>query len=93
MGKILQFDASQKIPQTTDRGTRYDCDHKEVIAYTLYRTVRCNICGTELDPFDVLVDMLKGYVPQGENDLEEKRLLKEVERRNQGALQGPAHKK
>lgn len=57
------------------------CDHKHVIAYTVFRTVRCSTCGTLLDPFDVLVDMLKGYVPSGPNDLEEKRLYEEVERR------------
>ena len=48
--------------------------------------MRYFICGTLLDPFDVLVDMLKGYVPPDKNDLEEKQLNKEVERRNREKL-------
>ena len=58
------------------------CEHKRVIAYTAFRTVRCALCGAHLDPFDVLVDMLKGYVEPGANNLEEKRLDKEVEKRS-----------
>ena len=54
--------------------------HKHVIAFTVYRTVRCAACGIELDPFDVLVDILKAQIPDREN--EEKRFLKEVEKRD-----------
>lgn len=80
MAKIIKFDSSRKLPESKRSAKRSDCDHKQVIAYTVYRTVRCSICGMELDPFDVLVDMLKAYVPE-EANLEEKKLLREVEKR------------
>ncbi len=82
MTKILRFDPTDKKPLPTDEHTRR-CDHRQVIAYTVYRTVRCAACGTLLDPFDVLVDLFKGYVPPDAADREEKRLLKEVRRRGQ----------
>jgi hypothetical protein len=52
-----------------------------VTAYTIHRTVRCAICGAELDPFDVLVDMMKSQVP-GTEDAEEKRLREEIRKRD-----------
>ena len=81
MAKIIKLDPTRKKPKRVSPERSTGCDHKQVIAYTVFRTVRCSTCGILLDPFDVLVDMLKGYVPSGAADLEEKRLRKEVERR------------
>ncbi|HBI15485.1 MAG TPA: hypothetical protein DDY20_08235 [Desulfobulbaceae bacterium] len=81
MGKIIQLDTSTKRPRKAGPDKRAGCEHKEVVAYTVYRTVRCSICGTELDPFDVLLDILKGYIPPGPHDAEERKLLGEVEKR------------
>ncbi len=80
MAKIIRFDPTKKQPLHTDEHTGR-CDHRQVIAYTVFRTVRCAACGTLLDPFDVLVDLFKGYVPPGADNREEKRLLKELKRR------------
>ena len=82
MAKIIQFDPTKKKPKTLSPGKSVGCEHKRVIAYTAFRTVRCAICGAQLDPFDVLVDILKGYVEPGGNNLEEKRLDEEVEKRS-----------
>ena len=82
MAKIIQFDPTKKKPKTVSPEKSLGCEHKRVIAYTAFRTVRCAICGAQLDPFDVLVDMLKGYVEPGGNNLEEKRLDKEVKKRS-----------
>ena len=82
MAKIIQFDPTKKKPKTVSPEKSLDCEHKRVIAYTAFRTVRCAICGAQLDPFDVLVDMLKSYVEPGANNLEEKRLAREVEKRS-----------
>ena len=79
---IIKFDPTRKKTKPISPEKSRSCDHKEVIAYTFYRTVYCTVCGAQLNPFDVLVDMLKGYVPPDKNDLEEKQLNKEVERRN-----------
>lgn len=81
MAKIIQFDSSGKKPKPGRPGKKPDCLHRRVIAYTVYRTVRCEVCGMELDPFDVLVDMLKGQVPPDDGNREEKRLHREIARR------------
>ncbi len=80
MAKIINFDSTRKRPKTVSPGKTLGCDHKQVIAYTAFRTVRCSICGMELDPFDVLVDMLKAYVLPDANDLEEKQLHREMKK-------------
>lgn len=80
MAKIIRINQSRKKPKTISHRPAA-CDHKQVIAYTYYRTVNCSICGAPLDPFDVLVDMLKGFVPPGGNDHEEKQLNQELARR------------
>lgn len=81
MGKIVQLDTSRKKHKVIRAEKSFTCDHKQVIAYTYYRTVRCSICGMELDPFDVLVDMLKAYVQPEGMDIEEKKILREIEKR------------
>jgi len=86
LAKIIKLDPTRKKPKRVSPERSTGCNHKQVIAYTVFRTVRCSTCGTLLDPFDVLVDMLKGYVPPDKNDLEEKQLNKEVERRNREKL-------
>ena len=83
VAKIIKSDSTRKRPTTVSPEKTMGCDHKQVIAYTVYRTVHCSICGAELDPFDVLVDMLKAYVPSDTNDLEEKRLHREMEKRSE----------
>ncbi|NOR25634.1 MAG: hypothetical protein GQ542_14850 [Desulforhopalus sp.] len=81
MAKIIKLDLTRKKPKTVSPEQSVGCEHKHVIAYTVHRTVCCVVCGALLDPFDVLVDMLKGYVPPDGDDLNEKRLGKEMERR------------
>lgn len=76
------IDPTRKKPGKVDTGHAEGCDHKHVIAYTVFRTVRCTTCGALLDPFGVLVDMLKGYVPPNAEDREEKRMDKEVKKRS-----------
>lgn len=56
--KRIQYHPGKAAPGPVD-----GCDHKNVIAYTVFRTASCARCGALLDPFDVLVDMLKGAVP------------------------------
>lgn len=82
MAKIISINQSRKKPKSLSPPLSAVCDHKQVIAYTYYRTVNCSICGSPLDPFDILVDMLKGYVPPGGNNHEEKQLNKELEKRS-----------
>ena len=86
MAKIIKLDPTRKKPKRVSPERSPGCDHKQVIAYTVFRTVRCSICGILLDPFDVLVDMLKGYIPSSADDLEEKRLRKEVKKRSREKL-------
>lgn len=81
MPKIIRFDTSKKRPKQAGEQAAASCEHRQVIAYTHYRTVYCAVCGFELDPFDVLVDMLKAHVPAGGSEGEEQRLLREVKRR------------
>ena len=80
MAKIIKLDTSKKkaAPPMHDAGS---CEHKNVRVSEVYRTVRCVYCGALLDPFDVLVDMVKGYIPAESGGKEEIRLLKEVAKR------------
>ncbi len=81
MAKIIQFDPQRKKPEPVSSEKKHICEHKHVVASTVFRTVRCSICNTELDPFDVLVEMLKAYVPPDDPEREQKRLLQELARR------------
>ncbi len=80
MAEIIKLDTSRK-PAAPAKKSQPSCAHKSVTVYAAYRTVRCSYCGALLDPFVVLLDMVKGYLrpPPGKN--EEKRFLKEVKRR------------
>jgi hypothetical protein len=80
LAKIIRFDVTGRKPRPGRK--KPECAHKQVIVYTVYRTVRCAFCGAELDPFDVLVDVFKAYVPPDNVDREEKRLLREIARRS-----------
>ncbi|MCJ7601440.1 MAG: hypothetical protein MUO63_08035 [Desulfobulbaceae bacterium] len=82
MAKIISINQSRKKPKSLSPPPSAACDHKQVIAYNYYRTVNCSICGAPLDPFDVLVDMLKGYVPPDGNDHKDNLLNKELEKRS-----------
>ena len=80
MAKIITLDTSHRKRTTAKAAAKGSCPHKEVIAYTAHRTVRCAACGEVLDPFAVLVDLIKGALPPDANR-EEQRLLREVTRR------------
>ena len=81
MAKIIRFDPSRS--QQGEAVLATSCDHKEVVAFTASRTVQCTICGTKLDPFDVMIDLLKGSTPPGDNNRELKLYSRELERRHQ----------
>lgn len=82
MGKIIRLETSRKKHKPAGSREGAACEHREVTAYTAYRTtVRCTICGLELDPFDVLVDMLKEHAPASPAGREETKLLREVKKR------------
>ena len=80
MAQIIKLDTSRRRPPRGDEKTTA-CRHGNVTAWTAYRTVNCSYCGAELDPFDVLVDMIKGYIPAGRDRAEEHRFAKEAARR------------
>ena len=79
MAKIIRLDETRKKLAARSSRDTTGCLHKSVTAYTAYRTVQCSTCGMELDPFDVLVDMLKGHIPP--DNREEQRLNSESKRR------------
>lgn len=81
MAKIIRFDPSRR--QHEDAAPGISCDHKDVVAFTASRTVQCAICGAELEAFDVMLELLKGYIPPGENNRELKLFSRELERRHQ----------
>ena len=81
MAKIIRLDTSRKRPKEKEAGGRDGCEHKNVVVYQMFRTVRCAYCGTLLDPFDVLLDMVKGYVPAEKDDREESRFVHEDAKR------------
>ncbi|MFZ5758520.1 MAG: hypothetical protein ACOY32_02670 [Thermodesulfobacteriota bacterium] len=82
MAKIIRLEQTRKKPGNKSAGSIVSCEHRHVIAYTWYRTVCCARCGATLDPFDVLVDMLKASPPEEENGREEKKFRQEAERRS-----------
>lgn len=80
MAKIIRLDTSSRKPAPPTADPK-KCQHRQATAYTAYRTVHCSFCGVQLDPFDVLVDMLKNYVPPNGGADEEQRFREEVSRR------------
>lgn len=81
MAKIISIDHRRR--QYDKVGPASCCDHKNVVAFTASRTVQCAICGTPLDPFDVMLELLKGYVPPIDTNRELKLFTRELERRRQ----------
>jgi hypothetical protein len=81
MTKIIRFDPSWRQRERAE--TVPACDHKNVIAFTASRTVQCAACGTELDPFYVMLELLKGSNPPGDTHRELKLYNRELERREQ----------
>jgi len=79
MTKIIKFDPSLRQGGRAEAAN--PCDHKNVVAYTASRTVVCAICGTGLDPFDVVVELFTGSIPPDDNHRELKLYLRELERR------------
>lgn len=64
MAKIASMDEARRKRSEKLRALQVRaCEHKEVIVYASERTVRCALCGTSLDPFDVLVDLMQRYGP------------------------------
>lgn len=80
MAKIISLATSRRKVKRNDEAP-IPCDHKSVTAYRQYRDVRCSCCGEQLDPFDVLVDMIQSAIPPGEDSLEENRFCREVLKR------------
>lgn len=81
MAKILRFDPS--LRQREEAVSAASCEHKNVVAFTASRTVQCAACGTELDPFDAMVELLKGSNPPGDKHREMKMYYRELVRRQQ----------
>ena len=81
MAKIIRFDPS--LRQQKEVEAPHPCDHKDVVAFTASRTVHCETCGIELDTFDVLLELLKGYVPPGDRRHEQEKFDRESARRLQ----------
>jgi len=94
VAEILQFESTGRKPPADRSGGKPDCAHRRVVAYTAYRTVRCALCGAELDPFDVLVEMFKGAPPTGSGQGEDRKLRREIARRRgiQSAGDKPSRK-
>lgn len=82
MAKIIRFEPGRR--QSDVAGPPTFCDHKNVVAFTASRTVQCATCGARLDPFDVMLELLKGYIPPIDNNRELKLFTREMERRRQG---------
>ena len=82
MAKILRFDPSRR--QREGAVSTASCEHKNVVAFIASRAVQCAACGTELDPFDTIVELLKGSNPPGDKHRELKMYYRELERRDQG---------
>lgn len=79
MTKIIKLDHARKAGKLRNN-RQQDCSHKNVTVHISTRTVRCAICGQLLDPFEVLLDMMKGYVPP-EDDDEKTKFLREMKKR------------
>ena len=82
MAEILRFDPGRRRKKKDT--AENSCAHKEVVAFTATRTVECAACGTKLDPFYVMVELLKGSKPPGDNKRELKLYTRELERRHLG---------
>ena len=79
MKKIIRLDEVRK--RSSSPGPVVEkCQHKEVIVYSRTRVVCCSFCGTELDPFDVLVDLVQTS-PGSDKGKEMKKYIREVKRR------------
>ncbi|MDH5297476.1 MAG: hypothetical protein OEV91_00470 [Desulfobulbaceae bacterium] len=84
MAKIVKLANAKEHLSRRKAGPAAECDHKYVTVYRATRTVYCATCNLSLDPFDVLVDIVKGYVPAappGPRHDDERRLANEEERR------------
>lgn len=79
MVKIIRLDSRRR--QHDKAASATCCDHKNVVASTASRTVQCAICGAGLDPFDVMLELLKGYMPPIDNNRELRLFTRELERR------------
>ena len=83
MAKIIRLDTSRKKPREKEARPSAGCEHKNVVIYERYRTVRCALCRSLLDPFDVLLDMVKGYIPPERENRGEARLAREEAKRRE----------
>lgn len=81
MAKIVRIGEGRRQPAAGHEAG--PCPHKYVTVYAATRLVSCATCGACLDPFEVLLDLTKGYlhgVP--ERDEERAMALEIVRRRN-----------
>jgi len=83
LAQIIQLDPSLRSYHVRNADVAESCPHKSVTVYTAYRVVCCSLCSAVLDPFDVLVDMVKRSVPPEPNNQKEQRLEREEEERRQ----------
>ncbi len=83
MTKIINLSDAQQERQRRQGRPDAGCEHKHVTVYRLQRTVCCSLCGELLDPFEVLVEMVQGYVPAlpEAKESEAERLVRETDRR------------
>lgn len=81
MAKIIKFEPNRR--QHEEAQAANSCDHKNVVAFTASRTVHCAVCNADLDPFEVMLELLKGYVPPIDNNRELKMFTREMDRRRQ----------
>ena len=79
MAKIIMFEPFRKKHEEAAPST--SCDHKDVVAYTATRTVHCATCDAILDPYDVMLELLKGATPPVDSNRELKLFSREMARR------------
>lgn len=82
MAKIISFDPRRRQHPEAPAPASV-CDHKDVVAFTDSRTVHCATCGATLDPFDVMLELLKSSMPPSDNNRELRLFTRELERRRQ----------
>ncbi|MEJ2031916.1 MAG: hypothetical protein P8Y63_02510 [Deltaproteobacteria bacterium] len=81
MAKIVRIEEGKK--RSTIYGEPGKCPHKYVTVYASTRLVSCATCGICLDPFDVLLDLTKGFLAGiPERDEERAMALEILKRRN-----------
>lgn len=82
MAKILRIDDGRKRRPAHHESEK--CPHRYITVYAATRLVSCATCGACLDPFDVLLDLTKGFLAgMPERDEERAMAMEIAKRRNQ----------